>query len=182
MILNSILSFLVLSSAFVSKTELQQIRSLYEKAYHSEEDARFFADYLSNLDIENNNVVLGYRASAQFYLSKYAWNPFQKFKHFNKGKDLMEKAIENQPDNSELRFLRLAVQENIPSFLFYSDNLEEDKTYILNTLNSLNDQDLKKRISMYLMDSDLLSESEKENLYSYLNESEHLTKTASLDQ
>ena len=63
---------------------------------------------------------------------------------------MLEKAIEFDQKNVELRFLRYTIQTNVPSFLNYSEDKERDKLFLVQSLNSLKDQKLKNIISNYL--------------------------------
>ena len=47
---------------------------------------------------------------------------------------MIERVIAKYPDDIELRFLRLTIQNNAPSFLNYSDNTKEDKDKIIKGL------------------------------------------------
>ena len=53
-------------------------------------------------------------------------------------------------NNIELRFLRLTIQDNVPAFLGYNQNIKEDKDFLYNQLNNITDKDLRKRIISYL--------------------------------
>jgi hypothetical protein len=54
--------------------------------------------------------------------------------------------------NAELRFLRLGIQNNAPSFLGYNDSIEPDKIFLINAEATLTDPELKKLILSYLVD------------------------------
>jgi hypothetical protein len=56
---------------------------------------------------------------------------------FKQGHQMLEAAIEQEPDNTEYRFLRLMIQENAPGFLGYKNDLEKDSAYIRKTYKSL---------------------------------------------
>ena len=47
------------------------------------------------------------------------------------GKPLIEEAIAGQPDNVELRLIRLSVQENLPKIVPYRNHIAEDKAFII---------------------------------------------------
>lgn len=49
-----------------------------------------------------------------------------KLKLFKKGKALLETAIDKDADNTEYRFLRLLIQENAPSIVNYSSDIDTD--------------------------------------------------------
>lgn len=76
---------------------------------------------------DDDSTASGYYALASMMLAKKYKNPFTKLSYFNKGKTLLEDAIENDKGNIELRFLRFAVQNEVPPILLYFNNMEEDK-------------------------------------------------------
>ncbi|OFX32128.1 MAG: hypothetical protein A2X08_13375 [Bacteroidetes bacterium GWA2_32_17] len=61
----------------------------------------------------------------------------EKLSFFKKGKQLLEDAILNEKQNAEYRFLRIMIQENCPSMLMYSKNIEEDKQMIIQNYSKL---------------------------------------------
>ena len=62
----------------------------------------------------------------------------------------IEKAIEMDPQNAELRFIRLSIQKNIPSFLNYHSNLKEDEYWIRKNLDQVKSSIVKKNIQILL--------------------------------
>ena len=75
----------------------------------------------------------------------------------------MEEAVKKQPDNLEIRFLRLAIQTNLPTFLNYSDNIIEDKKYLLANVQTIKNKNLKQDILKYLLASKYCLAEEKKN-------------------
>ena len=95
-------------------------------------------------------MFFGYKGGATIIMAKYVSNPFSKISNFRKGRNMLEKAIAMDRTNSELIFLRFAIQTNIPSFLGYSNDIQEDKKHLQNSLPHLKDKALKEHISGYL--------------------------------
>jgi hypothetical protein len=56
--------------------------------------------------------------------------PNKKLSYFLEGKNLLEKAISKYPKNTELRLIRLMIQENAPKFLGYYEESYSDAKYI----------------------------------------------------
>ena len=111
-------------------------------------------------------TLLGYKGSTLAMEAKYTLNPYKKLKYFNEGKSLLEKSINNDPQNIELRYLRLAIQSTIPTFLNYSKNIDSDKILLLGAIKSrlILDEDLLKKITLFLNQCKYLSQSEKNQL------------------
>jgi hypothetical protein len=97
-------------------------------------------------------------------MAKYVFNPYTKLSNFNRGKTLLENCIATGKENVELRYLRFTVQVNAPAFLGYKDNIQSDKTFLVNSLSALNDSELKQMIVSSLKSSGLLSEEEKKKV------------------
>lgn len=130
--------------------EIEDVRVLFHKAESSQKVCVELIELLEPYNDKNNALFLGYRASATMLMAKHLINPFSKLSYFKKGKLMLEKAIEFDQKNVELRFLRYTIQTNVPSFLNYSEDKERDKLFLLQSLNSLKDQKLKNIISNYL--------------------------------
>ncbi len=113
---------------------------------------------------DTSNTVLAYAGTLEAILANEQSNPFSKLSWFNKGKKKIEKAIKNEPNNPELRFLRLTVQQNAPSFLFYNSSIQDDIDFILNHLKILDELNLKKDVELFLMKECSLSEHQKQKL------------------
>ena len=84
-----------------------------------------------------------------FLKAKDYFNPINKLEAFNKGKKLLEELLVSYPNNFELHFLRLTIQDHSPTFLGYNDKVKQDESFIRNQLDMLKDSDLKQRILLY---------------------------------
>ena len=135
-----------------SGNEVQDLRSMYYKSIEDEQSAKKFFKYFDNKDVKNNVILTGYCAVANFLQSKHAWNPYVKLEYYNVGKAQLEHAIELDLENIELRFLRLSIQNNLPSFLDYSKSIKEDTNFLINHLTEIKDYDLKQKITLYLQE------------------------------
>jgi len=78
----------------------------------------------------------GYRGVALAMYADIADGVSAKLDYFNRGKDLLEAAIKEQPDNAELRFLRLTVQAEAPFMLGYSGAIEQDAEVVFHAFRS----------------------------------------------
>jgi len=63
-------------------------------------------------------------------------NPAKKIGYFRRGKALIAEAVQMEPDNFEIRFLRFATQSKAPSFLDYDQHIGEDKRFLLANLET----------------------------------------------
>ncbi|MBX9850354.1 MAG: hypothetical protein K2X86_01190 [Cytophagaceae bacterium] len=159
----ALLLLLCNASCFAGSPSLSEVRTLYEKAATEEASCVKLIELLASCG-EKEYLLCGYKAGATMMMANYVTNPFSKLSYFNTGKDMLEKAITSDDKNVELRFLRFGVQSNAPSFLGYIDHLETDKKFLLETVQTLTDLDLKKNIISFLKKSDRLNALEKQKL------------------
>ena len=73
-----------------------------------------------------------------------------KLSAFGKGKQLIENGIAADTNNVESRFIRYSIQRNLPGVLNYRDKLWNDSLMMAQRLDTLKDQDLKKRIINFM--------------------------------
>lgn len=145
-----ILFTLYSSVAFATEPTLEQVRNLFFKAEKDESACQELIQLLAPYHEENNPLFLGYKGIATIILAKHVSNPFVKLSHFKKGKNMLEKSIEVAPERTELRYLRFAVQTNIPTFLGYHKNIQSDKAFLYKETPKLKDEGLKRHIMDYL--------------------------------
>jgi hypothetical protein len=101
-------------------------------------------------------------------MCNYVANPYTKVKYFYAGKGDLEKAIKASPGDVELRYLRYAVQEHVPSVLNYNGSMSEDRkilvTYLNDAGNREKDPDLHARIMKYLLNSNTVPTETKQHI------------------
>ncbi len=86
----------------------------------------------------------GKRGVVWVVYSKHILNPFNKLKYFNKGKDIVEKYLQEHPNDIEMIFFRYKIQTSIPKILNYRQNIGKDSKKLLEWLEikDMNDKDL----------------------------------------
>lgn len=131
-------------------SELIKIRNLYEQAALKEVAYVSLNNLLGNTKL-NTPLLIGYNGANTMIGANYVFNPISKLNRFNKGKKLIEHAIGLAPNHAELRYIRFSIQTNLPSFLGYKDNINEDKQFMMKQMGSLTDNDLRERIINYLL-------------------------------
>ncbi len=129
---------------------VSSIRLKFHKSTSSEGICKDLIKQLEPYNEKNNPLLLGYRAGATMLMAKHSLNPFSKLSYFKKGKTMLEKAIQAENNNVELRFLRYTIQTNVPSFLGYSGQLDKDRTFLKQSVSGVKDAELKKIITSYL--------------------------------
>lgn len=127
---------------FLPGQNLEFIRSNYAKAATSEKICKTLISALSGTN--NTAVETGYLGALKAISANYTSNPFSKLSSFIEGKNKIETAINSSPENVELRFIRLSIQQNCPGFLGYSGNINTDKEFIRSNIASVTSPVLKK--------------------------------------
>ncbi len=149
-------------------SELIKIRNLYEQAALNEVAHVNLTNVLINTNYISP-VLTGYDGGNIMIGASYVFNPISKLNKFNKGKKLIEKAIKISPNQIELRYIRFTIQTNLPKFLGYKDNINEDKQFMINHLGLTTDKDLRDRIISYLLTSKRCTDNEVQKLLVWKN-------------
>ena len=141
--------------------EISEIRNWYKKAVQSEAEAFALYEELQPVTEKDAKVLVGYKGALMAITARYAKEVKSKKEQFKEGVTLIEYALEAEPDNVELRFIRLTIQQNSPKFLKYKKNIDEDKSFIFDQFKDIGIKDLKACIEDYILNSDNFSEQEK---------------------
>ncbi len=126
------------------------IRKNIGDVFKTEETCLRFKALFDETDISKSNLLLGYKGAVELGMARHHSNPFKKMGYFGDGKDMLEKAISLEPESIELRFLRLTIQANLPTFLGYSDEKENDKAFVLNHIEEAPSEEFKKRARNFI--------------------------------
>jgi hypothetical protein len=143
--------FVFFTLFFNSPHELHQLRDLFPLIGANEAYNKKMITILTNNQKIALPVKKAYLASAQMASAKFKMFPIAKYHAFSEGKKLLEESIRLDNKNAETRFMRFVIQTHVPSFLFYSHNITEDKAFILQALPTIKttDPDLYQRITSY---------------------------------
>ena len=147
------LTFLILLLIFnlMFSQNLKEYRALLQTGEKSEKSAKTLIEKSTSAYKNSKEpVFLGFLAVGKFFMAKHAFNPLKKMSYFNEGKKLMERSLKAEPDNLEVRLMRLITQESVPKILGYSQNISEDRTYLTRSYKNTKDEDLKIYIKDYL--------------------------------
>lgn len=126
---------------------IAQVRQICVEVMHGKQNA----DSLLKL-VSNSNIPLfqGYAGAAYMLKAKELINPLKKWNYFQKGRQILDSAINIDSRNIELRYLRYCFQCYSPGFLGYSQFMEEDRIYLENKQLALMDEDLELLIQQVL--------------------------------
>lgn len=130
-------------------TSLDEIRANYTKVVSDKELCHKMISDLQKTR-GKSGVHQAYLGGLQTIWASHVFSPISKLNTFKEGKKNIEQAIENEPKNVELRFIRLSVQKNAPSFLGYKSNIKEDTTFIKENDHQIESDILQKNIEKLL--------------------------------
>ena len=128
--------------------DLTNIRLLYKDATQSKENAEAFYAPLYNVTQTDNPVLVAYKGAGLTLLARYE-KLTDRGPKVKEAVQWIEKAIATDPENVEIRLIRLSVQEHLPRFLKYNQDIEEDRKFVQQALPSVNDESLKSMINGY---------------------------------
>jgi hypothetical protein len=129
------LTLLLTLSAFVSDANpysVTNLRRQYQQAAASKEAGEKFYKQMAAYG-QRDAVVLAYKAAAEAIRARDA-SMFNKLTYVQNAAKQFDEAVRLDSDNPEIRFLRLSVESNLPSFLGLSQHVEEDRQFLLTTL------------------------------------------------
>ena len=132
------------------KIDLNKIR---EELFYTEFDLEKCYSFYNKLVVlkQLNPTVTAYEASAKALVAKHSWNPITKITSIKESMNLLNKAVDLDKMNLEIRFLRLYIQNSLPDYLGMKDNMEEDKKLIIGNLDWLDHSGLNADIIKYIV-------------------------------
>src|SRR5690554_5209472 len=105
-----ILSIFFLAVYF--QPSLSQIRAEYPEAAKNEEKANKLYESLSSITKEDDEVLVAYKGGVCTMMAQFGNGIKEKTDLFKEGRDLLEYAVKEAPENIEIRSIRMGVQEN----------------------------------------------------------------------
>ena len=150
----------ILFLLFAKNPELSEVREMYTDAAKSETNANAFAEKLTAVsDADGNKVLVAYKGCSLTLRSKFSGKLSEKISFMKEGANLIDAAAAAEPNNIEIRMIRLSVQESVPKIVNYRANKKEDKAFILK--NYTNSGDLKNYIKNFVKQSKSFTAAEK---------------------
>ena len=127
-----------MSAGFVSTSTAQQ---KFDKAafYNvmASGDLQAVDDQIAIVKGTSLNNKEGYEGALLMRKAGKVKGPKKKLGFFKEGRIKLETAILADKDNTEYRFLRLAIEEHAPKIVKYHDDIEKDKLLIQKNFKSL---------------------------------------------
>ncbi len=137
------MTLLVIMNLFsYDNNKIEQIRNLYLASSLSKSSCNLFEEELNKIN-KKSSLIQGYQGCLYFIKCKFSKNPFEVLMYFNKGKKLLEYSINDKPRSTELRLLRYTIQKNLPEYLSYYENIEEDSVFVIRNLKYIENKSTK---------------------------------------
>lgn len=133
----------------VCAQDLGTLRLLYRDATKSEEQAQAFYEPLAAVTKNDTPVLVAYKGAGLMLLARYE-KLTERGPKVKEAVAWIEQAIADEPNNVEIRLVRLSVQEHLPKFLKYNQHIDEDRQFIQQALPSLDEESLVAMINGYL--------------------------------
>jgi hypothetical protein len=152
---------LLLFINFAGTPDLGTIRKMYTGVTKSENNAKEFSEKLAGVSNNDDKLLVAYKAASILLDSKYEKKLKNKMDRFKEGTTLLESTIKNEPNNIEIRMIRLSIQENVPGVTGYKKNIKEDKKYLTDNYAAQNSS-LKEYLKDFILQSKSFSEKEKQ--------------------
>ncbi|MCL7987193.1 hypothetical protein M8998_04470 [Sphingobacterium sp. lm-10] len=156
----SILCFLLLQVCLchAQKVDLNGVRKNFNQGVKNKELCERYHDQLQ--EGARTPIEKGYKAAFHMFMAKHTSNPIKKMSYFKNAKNMLEDVIEANPQEVELRFIRLCIQYYSPKYLGYHSDVEKDKTFVMNNLHKMSDKQAKQLIFNYLDGANMYTDSE----------------------
>ncbi|SCY59398.1 hypothetical protein [Flavobacterium caeni] len=153
----------VLFLLFLRSADLSEVRKLYTDAAKSEANANAFANKLADVpDGDANKVLVAYKGCSLTLKSKFSGVLADKISFMKQGAKLIDAAAAAEPENIEIRMIRLSVQESVPRIVNYREHKKKDKALILKNYEEAGD--LKEYIRKFIQQSKSFTAAEKKAL------------------
>jgi hypothetical protein len=112
------------------KLTLEYIRTAFydgvTDASKAEELHGLLAEEAARAGDQLSPLLLSYYGGAETLLAKHAFNPFTKFNRLRQGLALIARAIDREPNNLEIRFMRFSILHHVPGILGYGRERDDD--------------------------------------------------------
>ncbi|MFF5383847.1 hypothetical protein [Pedobacter suwonensis] len=171
-----ILFFLLfaIGNATYAQLSTQEIATLKANMVKAVENAKLTDSLFDRLNKLPNKTALvtGYLGTLEALKAKHSWNPYNKIKYVGRSLKTMQKAIDMDGENMEIRFMRFSIEFYTPSFLGFSKDLAVDKKEIVKHYQNGNfglaDAELVKNVAKFMIDSKKCTAAEVKILTKYL--------------
>lgn len=141
--------FTLVMAAYLPGQSLTEVRKQFHAAVIDPEQVESYYSFIIEVK-DTLPTYLAYKAAAEAMMAQNIWNPLGKFSRVSRFDNLIQEAIEKDPKNLEIHFLRFAIQYHLPRFLMMSKHLEEDRDFIVENLWQCQELNLDSNFERYI--------------------------------
>ncbi len=165
-----VLILFVVQFVMANTENAQQIRGSFLQGFEDQDKANELHTLLEG-KVEDGAFFRAYLGATKALLANHTQFIPAKYNYARQSVKLLDEAVELAPGDIEIRFLRFNIQNEIPSFLGMSRNVEEDRRFILESFAvlSLKNTDAAEMIAEYMVQSAGLDAENKQLFLAYLN-------------
>jgi len=156
----------------VTDDDLRFLRITYYSAVENEDDVETLGNYIvKKFGADKKNyppIILAYVGGIEALKSKHSFWITSKYNHLVKSMEIFEKAVEKDPNNLEIRFMRFSILHYVPSIVGYGSEKKSDLTTVYNLLTNKQIKnipaDILTGMAQFLIDSNRLEPYQIEEL------------------
>lgn len=128
-----LLMVLGLAQSIAANVPMEEIEIIKQAMVKAVESARVTDSLYTKLIRKKSNdaLITAYIGTLEALKAKHAWNPYNKVKYVSLSQKTMAKAVKQEPNNLQIRFMRFSIQHFTPGFLGYSTEIQEDRKAII---------------------------------------------------
>lgn len=160
--MRNLLFLFLLLPLFGFTQDLKVLRLEYPTATMDMHTAEALSNSLAEISKEDDANLAAYKGALLTIKAKFTKPIKDKKRYFQEGVSLLEHAISIEPENIELRCLRMGVQENAPKILKYKGNIEADKKFLIDHFAAVKNQEIKELIAGFVRQSTHFNAAEKQ--------------------
>ena len=116
---------------------------------------------MQEVSSEDIPIKRAYKGASIMMYAKYSVKNVREL--LKEGREWVEEALNKEPENIEIRLVRLSLQEHLPKIVPYHKNIDEDKKVILDSFYSQSKL-LQKYLQDYIQSSKSFSPEEKKRM------------------
>jgi hypothetical protein len=137
---HALIILMLVASSNVHAINKEDLRAAFIEASQNQKLREQLHERFSELD-QSIPYYQAYFGASKTLLAEVLLNPYSKYTNFKDGTALVDRAIDADPRNPELRYLRFLIQVNSPDFLGYNENKKEDYKIIAQAITNADEKE-----------------------------------------
>ncbi len=144
---------LFLATSFTQAVAQSPLTSIREELFYTDFNIDKCINFYNKVKSYNQATptIAAYEAAAKALIAKHSWNPVTKISSLKEAMDMLNKAVSLDEMNLEIRFLRLYIENSLPSYIGMKDDIDMDKNMIIKHIDLLDKIGLNGDIINYIL-------------------------------